>query len=323
MRVLFAGSPALAVPCLERIARERDLCAVLTSPDRPAGRGRAYRPAPVKEAAQGLGIRVLMPERLDERAMAEVRSCAPDLLVVAAYGKIFKKEFLDLFPLGGINLHPSLLPRYRGPSPIAAAILAGDEETGVTVQRIALSFDTGDILAQRRVPLSGTETTGTLGASLAVLGAELLASVIAELEAGIAPPAVPQSESEATYCHSVRKEDGRVDWTDPARVIERKVRAYDPWPRAVTSLAGTSLLLLKTHLYPDTLPNAARREAAERTTTPAPGRVLQANRAHGLLVQTGSGVLAVEELQLQFKKPMDWRACLNGRPDIVGARLGE
>ena len=323
MRVLFAGSPSLAVPCLERISRDHDVRAVLTSRDQPAGRGRECRPTPVKEAAQALGIRVLQPERLDAQALAEVRSLAPDLLVVAAYGKIFKKEFLELFPQGGINLHPSLLPRYRGPSPIAAAILAGDGETGVTVQRIALSFDTGDILAQQRFPLRGEETTGTLSESLAVLGADLLASVLADMAAGRAPVAVSQQEEDASYCRPVRKEDGRVDWAEPALVIERKVRAYDPWPRAGTSLAGASLLLLKTHVYPDTLPNAARAAAAGPANPPAPGVILAADRAHGLIVQTGSGILAVEQLQPQFKKPMDWRSCLNGRPDMIGARLGE
>jgi methionyl-tRNA formyltransferase len=319
MRVLFAGSPSLAVPCLARIARERDVCAVLTAADQPAGRGRTFTPTPVKETAVSLGIRVLQPERLDERAMEDVKSCSPDILVVAAYGRIFKKEFLDLFPLGGINVHPSLLPRYRGPSPIAAAIIAGDAITGVTIQRIALSFDTGDILAQARFPLGGDESAGSLGESLAAIGADLLSSVLGDMAEDRAPMAVTQCEEEATYCPIVRKEDGRVDWNEPAILIERKVRAYDPWPRAATTLAGSSLLLLKTHLYTGTLPIQMRREPAE----PTPGRVLGVDKAHGMLVQTGDGVLAVEELQLQYKKPMDWRACLNGRPDLIGALLGE
>ena len=192
MRVLFAGSPSLAVPCLARIARERDVCAVLTAADQPAGRGRTFTPTPVKETAVSLGIRVLQPERLDERAMEDVKSCSPDILVVAAYGRIFKKEFLDLFPLGGINVHPSLLPRYRGPSPIAAAIIAGDAITGVTIQRIALSFDTGDILAQARFPLGGDESAGSLGESLAAIGADLLSSVLGDMAEDRAPMAVTQ-----------------------------------------------------------------------------------------------------------------------------------
>jgi len=313
MRILFAGSPSLAVPSLEKLARAHEVCAVLASPDNPAGRGRALRSPPVKEAAQGLGLRVLQPRKLDAAAEEEIRGLAPELLAVAAYGRIFRKSFLDIFPRGGINLHPSLLPRYRGPSPIAAAILAGDAESGVTVQRMALEFDTGDILAQERVSLRGEETAGSLTEQLARLGAELLAAVVAAEAEGRPVPARPQRAEEASYCHPLRAEDGAVDWAEPASLIERKVRAYDPWPRARTRLGPVSLLLLKTHVYPGTLDDAARA---------APGDVVAADGTHGLLVRTGRGILAVERLQPQFKKPMDWRSFLNGRPDAVGARLG-
>ncbi len=311
MRILFAGSPFLAVPSLERIAREQQVVGVLTCCDRPAGRGGGLEPSPVKLSALALGLHLLQPARLDAAAIDEVKRLDPQLLVVAAFGRIFRKEFLDIFPGGGINLHPSLLPRHRGPSPISAAILEGDVETGVTVQKLALRFDTGDILAQRAVPLDGSETTGTLTASLAVTGAELLAEVLASAPAGQAPIGTPQDEERASYCRIVRKEDGRIDWAEPARLIERKVRAYDPWPRADTTWNGASLLLLKTAVYPGTFTDAGE-----------PGRVLASDKRHGLLVRTGDGVLAVERLQLQFKKPLDWRSFLNGHPDLVGARLG-
>jgi methionyl-tRNA formyltransferase len=314
MRILFAGTPALAVPSLEKLAHAHTLVGVLTSPDQPAGRGRACTPSPVKEAALALGLRVLQPARLDAAFLQEARDLAADTLAVAAYGKIFKPAFLGLFPQGGINLHPSLLPRFRGPSPISAAILAGDSETGVTVQKIALKFDTGDILAQRRHILRGDETTATLSETLAGVGAELLSQVLADIDAGKPPAPVSQREEEATYCHPLRKEDGAVDWREPAAVLERKVRAYDPWPRAATTFRGQTCLLLKSHLYPGTLP-AGDAEAA-------PGTVLAADPAHGLLLATGAGILAVERLQLQFKKPTDWRSFLNGHPEIVGTRLG-
>ncbi len=314
MRILFAGTPALAVPSLEAAMRACEVAAVLTSPDRPAGRGRSPTSSPVKAAALSRGLAVLTPEKLDADALSRVRALAPDLLVVAAYGKIFRPAFLEIFPLGGINLHPSLLPRYRGPSPITAAILGGDAETGVTVQRVAAKFDTGDILAQERCPLGGDETTGTLTETLARRGAELLSRVLVELAAGRQPTAIVQRDDEATYCGTLEKDDGKLSWDEPAALIERKIRAFDPWPRARTVFNGEMLLLLKSHVYPDSL----SREVARGV----PGDVLRGDAQHGLLVCAGTGILALERLQLQFKKPLDWRAFLNGNPGIVGARLG-
>ena len=311
MRVLFAGSPSLAVPSLERIAPEHEVVGVLTCCDQPAGRGGCLEPSPVKGRALALGLPLLQPARLDAAAIDEAKSLGADMLVVAAFGRIFRQEFLDIFPAGAINLHPSLLPRHRGPSPISAAILAGDGETGVTVQKIALRFDTGEILAQRAVPLDGTETTGTLSESLSRVGAELLSQVLAGAAAGRPLEGTVQDEERASYCRIVRKEDGIIDWAEPAALIERKVRAFDPWPRAVTTWKGASLLLLKTAVYPGTFTGAGE-----------PGAVLASDTRRGLLVRTGDGVLAIERLQLQFKKPLDWRAFLNGHPDLVGARLG-
>ena len=312
MRILFAGTPALAVPSLTRAAHAHEVLGVLTSPDQPSGRGRELARSAVKEAAAQLGLKVLQPEKLDESFLEQVRALSPDVLVVAAYGKIFRRSFLTLFPLGGINVHPSLLPRFRGPSPISAAILAGDPEAGVTIQRVARKFDTGDILAQERWPLKGDETTASLSEDLGARGAELLARVLDDMAAGTLPAGRVQDEEAATYCGTIRKEDGVVRWDEPAEIIERKVRAFDPWPRMSTTFRAESLLLLKSHVYPDTL-------GGERGL---PGDVLASDRNHGLLVRTGHGILAVERLQLQFKKPVDWRSFVNGHPDIIGTRLG-
>jgi methionyl-tRNA formyltransferase len=316
MRILFAGSPALAVPAFERTAGLHHVAAVLTCCDQPVGRGGSVEASPVKKRALELGLQVLQPARLDAAAVEEVRALHADLLVVAAFGRIFRPEFLALFPMGGINVHPSLLPRFRGPSPVAAVILAGDAETGVTIQNIAQRFDTGDILAQRAVALTGAETTGSLTRDLAELGAELLAGVLRSLAPGSPPRGTPQDEARATYCSMVRKEDGVVDWSEPAAVIERKIRAYDPWPRAGTTWKGASLLLLKAAVYPGTFTSAAGAPAD------TPGTVVAADRQRGILVRTGAGILSVERLQLQFKKPLDWRSFLNGHPDLVGVRLG-
>jgi methionyl-tRNA formyltransferase len=316
MRILFAGTPALAVPSLMKAAHAHEVVGVLTTPDQQAGRGRALVCSPVKEAASTLGLPVLQPEKLDESFLQTVKSLAPDILVVAAYGKIFRQSLLSLFALGGINMHPSLLPKFRGPSPISAAILEGDDETGVTIQKVARKFDTGDILAQERFPLKGDETTATLSDPLALLGAELLSGVLADFASGREPAARIQDEAAATYCRTIQKEDGLVRWDEPAAVIERKMRAFDPWPRASTNLSAETLLLLKSHVLPDNLGAHYLREGR------VPGDVLAADKDHGLLVQTGRGLLAIERLQLQFKKPLDWRSFLNGHPGIVGTRLG-
>lgn len=317
MRVLFAGTPAIAVPSLRATARAHEVCAVLTAPDRPAGRGRAPAASETKRAARALGLRVIEAERIDAGVRDLVRSMAPELLVVAAYGRIFRRSFLEIFPRGGVNVHPSLLPRHRGPSPIAAAILAGDRRTGVTVQRIAIEVDAGDVYAQREVVLDGTETTGSLTETLGELGAAVLAEVLAAIEAGTARP-VPQV-GEATRCRLTVKEDGIVDWSEPAAAIERKVRAYDPWPRASTTWKGRPLLLLRTRVPAGTVVSVPRAAASEPRA--AAGTVLGPS-PEGLAVQAGDGPLAITHLQLAFGRPMEWRAFLNGHPGIVGAKLG-
>jgi methionyl-tRNA formyltransferase len=310
MRILFTGTPGMAVPSLRGAARAHEVCAVLTAADQPAGRGRAPRPSEVKQAAIELGLRVIEADRLDARVRDAVRGLAPELLVVVAFGRIFRQAFLDLFPRGGVNVHPSLLPRHRGPSPITAAILAGDRDTGVTVQRIALEVDAGDIYAQRTLALDGTETTGSLTPVLAALGAGLLSEVLASIERGTAVP-VPQA-GEATRCRLTAKVDGIVAWDDPAAVIERKVRAYDPWPRTSTTWEGKPLLLLHTRLPAGTVGFAP---------AAVPGTVLGPS-PEGILVQAGDGPIAIVRLQPAFGRPMDWRAFLNGHPGIAGARLG-
>jgi methionyl-tRNA formyltransferase len=316
MRVLFAGTPDIAVPSLRLIASHYP-CTVLTCADRGVGRGRCITSSPVKCAAEELGLTVICAEKLDAGVREAVRSASPDILVVAAFGKIFRQRFLDLFPLGGINLHPSLLPRYRGPSPVSAAILSGDSETGVTIQRIALEVDSGAILAQERVPLSGLETTGSLGEKLGAIGAELLAGVMRSIESGAAV-GTPQNEAEATYCRLVSKEDGHIDWREPAAVIERRVRAFDPWPHASTSWRGMGLLVLKSKEYHGTLGAVSGPAACEEP----PGRVMGPDPEHGILVRTGTGILAVERLQIQNRKPLDWRSFMNGNREIVGSVLG-
>ncbi len=310
MRVLFAGTPEIAVPSLLTVAEIVAVCGVLTAPDRPSGRGRRLKAPVVKTAAEQLKTPVLQPERLDQAVRETVAALQPDLLVCVAYGKIFGPKFLELFPRGAVNMHPSLLPRHRGPAPIPATILAGDAETGVTIQAVSERMDAGDIYRQSRRPLTGRETTASLSTELSETGAALLADVVVRLADGEID-AVPQDENAATYCGMISKQDGLIDWTMPAVQIDRMVRAYYPWPGAYTYLNGTELKILEASLLPGGTEVATR-----------PGAVRGVDREHGILVQTGDGVLGITTLQLKSRKPAAWKTFLNGHPAILDSVLG-
>ncbi len=319
MRIVFAGTPEFAVPALQ-VLTDRELCAVLTAPDRPAGRRRELRAPAVKRAAQARGLTVLQPERLGRRFTAELARLQPHLLVAVAYGKIFRPYFLSIFARGGLNVHPSLLPQWRGPAPIPAAILSGAERTGVTVQRLAAEVDAGAILAQREQPLDGTETGASLTPRLARLGAALLREVVDAVTAGAARER-PQDPAAATWCSLLRKEQGAVDWRRPAAEIERAVRAYDPWPRACTWWNGRRLLVLEAALECTAAPERAG-DGAAAARPAAAGQVLAVDRRRGILVRAGGRGLWLRRLQFEGGKPQDWRAFANGHPGIAGARLG-
>jgi methionyl-tRNA formyltransferase len=278
-------------------------------PDRAAGRGRKLMPSPVKERALELGLPVLQPEQLRTEARAEVTALKPELLACVAYGKLFGPKFLELFAAGTLNLHPSLLPKYRGPAPIPAPILNGDRVTGVTIMALAREMDAGDIYAQREVGLDGTETSASLSERLAADGAALLVEMVDAVAAGTAR-AKPQDESKATYTSLIEKSAGLIDWSLPAREIERRIRAYQPWPLAHTTWNNQRLNLLGARVV----------DAGDISA--APGTVLRVDTAGGILVETGNGLLALTELQLQSRKALSWDSFLNGVRDFIGAVLG-
>ena len=308
MRVLFAGTPGFAVPALVAVAERFEVCGVLTAPDRPAGRGRRLTPAPVRQEADRLGLPVIAPDRLDDAATHDLAGLRAEVMAVAAYGMIFTQRFLDRFPRGAVNVHPSLLPRFRGAAPIPAAILAGERETGVTIQRVVRCLDSGPILATRIHPLDGTETTGTLTEALAETGADLLVEVLAGMQRGTVTEE-PQVEEQATYCAKVAAADGRIDWSaHDAAAIERMVRAYDPWPRAHCRLGKRRLNLLAAHLSADLPPGV-------------PGQVARVDGRQGILVHTARGTLGVTELQLEGRRAMDWQSFANGFGGLAGARF--
>ena len=314
MRILFAGSPAIAIPCLEIVAETKEagginieLIAVLTNPDTAKGRHGTPQPTEVGEAAEKLGVPVLKPYKLDGQVREEIAALKPDLLVSFAYGKIFGPKFLELFPLGGINIHPSLLPKYRGPTPIQAAILSGDKTTGISIQKIALEIDSGNILAVEQLQLDGTETTASLSGAVAVKAAEMLPAALAKIAAG--EQGTPQDHSQASYCPIIVKDDGIIDWNNSAVKIDAIIRAYNPWPLCRTIHNGKTLFILK----------AGSREQAAAGKA---GQVFGIDNQYGIMIQTADGILTVTELQYQGKKALFWKDFLNGARDFVESILG-
>ncbi len=325
LRVLFAGSPECAVPALEELASRHRIVAVLTNPPAPAGRSGEPIPTPVALAArrlmdEGLIARdapILTPDKINDDVRASILAQEPDCMACFAFGKIFGPKTLALFPKGAYNVHPSLLPRWRGCAPIPATILAGDAETGVTVQRMALEMDSGDILAQTRFPLDGTEYASELLERAAREGAQLIARVLDEVEQGC-ERGTPQDSSQATFCTMLKKEDGLIDWNSDARAVSATIRAFHPWPGAYTlARAGaqdgteSTLIVHRAHVVPET-----------PRTQAMPGTVLGVDKKEGILVQTGDGVLALETLQWRTKKILDWKSFINGSRDFVGSVLG-
>lgn len=310
-RLIFLGTPAFAVPSLQRLAETGayDIVHVITQPDRPAGRGRKLRPSPVKEAAQALGLPVWTPETLKTPdAVAFLQSLQPDVAVVVAYGEILRPEVLAIPPKGFVNVHASLLPKYRGAAPIQAAILNGDRETGVSIMLLDEGMDTGPVLAQRVVPIAPDETAGSLSEKLAQVGADLLVETLPRWLAGEIEPA-PQDHSQASITRLIRKHHGRIDWTQPAAVIERQVRAYTPWPSAFTTWNGRLLKVLRARVVDAPVQGLA------------PGTVVL--HEEGPAVVTGEGLLLLDEVQLAGKRPTTGKAFLQGYGDVVGARLGD
>ncbi|GAB4423270.1 MAG: methionyl-tRNA formyltransferase [Chloroflexi bacterium OHK40] len=307
MRMIFLGSPAFAVYPLEALVDAgHTIAAVITQPDRPAGRERRPTPPPVKLAAQALGLPVLQPETLRDPVVVEqLAALQPDVGVVAAYGEILRKNVLAIPPLGYLNIHPSLLPLHRGPTPVAGAILAGDTETGVSIMRLDPGMDSGPILAQAVVPLPPDARAGPFTHELFHLGARLLVEVLAPYAAGALIPR-PQDHSQATLTRLLRKEDGQVDWSAPALHIERMLRAYDPWPGAFTTWHGQSLRLLAAAVHPD------------RAESEAPGTLLGRGPSGGPLVATGSGALELLELQPAGRRALRGADWLNGLRERQG-----
>ena len=301
------GTPDFAVPTLRSLSDAgTQIVGVYTQPDRPSGRGKKTGKPPVKILAEKLGLPVFQPETLaTAETRSELEALRPDVIIVAAYGLILPDWTLSLPTHGALNVHPSLLPRHRGPAPVANAILAGDEETGVTVMLVEPEVDSGPILRTVKVPMGPSDTTGELTDRLAKIGGELLVETLHDWTAGLIDP-TPQDHSLATFSRKATKADGKVDWTLPAAEIARHIRAYHPWPGSFTTWAEHRLKIIGANHSGDDVGK--------------PGLVSRSQG--GILVQTGRGRLALNTVQPEGRRHMDINAFLAGHPDFIGAVLG-
>ena len=320
MRIVYLGSGEIGLPTLQallaaRVAGKHELLAVVTQPDRPSGRGQAVRPGPIKALALAAGVPVLQPERLRRpEAVEALRALGADVFVVFAYGQILSPAVLALPAVACLNLHASLLPRHRGAAPIHAAVLAGDQESGLAVMYMAEGLDTGDVLLERRVKLHRRETAGSLHDRLAELAPDALFEALDLLAAGRAPR-VPQDNALATYAPKLERQSGLIDWTAPARTIERLVCGMNPWPGAFTWLPGTDG-------GPPRMLKVFKAFAFSRPTRAKPGEVVKTT-SFGPLVATGRGRIVLAEVQMEGKRRMRAADFLRGHPLAAGSLLGE
>lgn len=304
-RIVFMGTPEFAVPCLERLIAAHEVVAVVTQPDRPAGRGRDVHMSPVKQCALAANIPVLQPEKIRRaEAVDALRAYPAEFNIVAAFGQILPQVVLDLPSFGSINVHASLLPRWRGAAPIQAAIRAGDAETGVTIMQMDAGLDTGAMLRWRAIPILPTDTGATMHDKLSQLGAELLMETLPGVLDGTITP-IPQPDEGVVFAPRIEKDQGRIVWSEPADAIARTIRAFTPWPGTFTTWDGHGLKVL----------------VGEPMAGSAPvGQVVLAGNT--VAVGTGSGLLAVHRVQLEGRKPAEAEAFVRGYPAFVGSVLG-
>lgn len=322
LKVLYAGSPEASAKTL-RLLKEKEnlfdykIVGVLTNPPSAKGRHKALVPTFVAQTAEEFGIPVFSPEHLDSAAREDVLKLGADILVSFAYGHIFGPKFLGLFKFGGINLHPSALPKYRGCAPINAAILNGDKETAFSVQKLDLKMDEGNLLAQEIVSLSGTETAGTLLDAAATRGAEMISEILRDVSKnGSLADGIPQS-GVASYTTFIKKDDAKIDWNETAEKIDCKVRAYNPEPIAWTTENSLPLKIISG--IPISKEDEKNLVIEEKSL---PGTVLCVLKNKGIIVKCGKGFFAITKLQRQGKNAMDFKSFLNGAKDFIGKKLG-
>ncbi|HWI50774.1 MAG TPA: methionyl-tRNA formyltransferase [Symbiobacteriaceae bacterium] len=312
MKVLFMGTPDFAAETLRAVlAAGHTVVGVVTQPDKPVGRGGKVKFSPVKDVALAHGLPVFQPKRVRRPEVIErLRELGPEVTVVVAFGQILSKEALEISPRGSINVHGSILPRWRGAAPIHRAIMAGDEETGVTTMWMDEGMDTGDMCLIGSTPILPEDTVGTLHDRLAVMGAKLLVQTLAQIEDGTAPR-IPQPEEGVTYAAKLERTDEIIDWDRPAEDLVNQIRALNPWPGAFTEGPKGHLKIWKSSMYHD------------RRGRGTPGQVVEIIKKQGFVVATGEGFLLVEEVQPPGKGRMEAYAFVNGGAVQVGTRFSE
>jgi len=303
MRIVFIGAGDVGLPTLQALLNsEYVVVGVVTQPDKPVGRAQLIEPPPIKKALAGAKMPILQPPRIKERqAIEEIRALMPDVIVVAAYGQILPRDVLEIPKIACLNLHASLLPRWRGAAPIQAAIVAGDPETGITVMYMNEGLDTGDIMLQNKTNILPTETGGSLHDRLANIAPETLLAALRLLAEGNAPR-IPQDNTLATYAPKLNREDGEIDWSESADVIERKIRAFNPWPGAFMTIDGKNLKIFS---------------ASVADLSDEPGKILRRDKE--LVVAAGTDAVSLGEVQLEGKRRMSVAEFLRGR--AVRARV--
>jgi len=308
MRVVFIGTGAIGVPTLRALfnSKEHTVLAIVTQPDKPVGRHQRMKPPPIKEAFSRDGVPLLQPGRIKEQEpIEEIRALAPDIVVVMAYGQILPRQVIQIPRLACLNLHASLLPRWRGATPIQAAIAAGDRETGITIMYMDEGLDTGDILLQRNFEIRPEETGESLHHRLAEIAPDALVESLRLLSGGNAPR-TPQDNALATYAPKLSREAGRINWTQPAEVIERQIRAYNPWPGAFTTVAAKSEKSRHLKIF----------SAVIIDQTGPPGEIVYAD-GRGLAIAAGSRALSLQEVQLEGKRRVAAAELVRGYPGIL------
>lgn len=308
LKIVFAGTPEFAAEALTTLVNsEHHVIAVYTQPDRPAGRGRKLKASPVKEVAEQQAIPVFQPQTLkNEDDQQQLRELNPDVMIVAAYGLLLPQSVLDIPKMGCLNIHASLLPRWRGAAPIQRAILAGDTESGITIMQMNAGLDTGDILSMTTCPIETNETGGSLHDKLATIGASSLLSTLNNLLAGNITP-VKQDDSQATYAHKLDKQEARLNWNQSAIQLDRQIRAFNPWPVAFFMVNDQSVRVWNAEVIYET-------QTSSIDTSSKPGTVLRADKK-GIEIACGENTLRLLQLQPPGKKAMDVSSFLNGRSD--------
>ena len=335
LRVLYGGSPAVSAKALELILKDSAMSAsipeeeyrvvgVLTNPPTAQGRHKDLIPTDVEQyvriwnEAREDNIQVFTPDHIFAQDREAISALNPDIFVCFAYGHILGPKFFSMFKYGGINLHPSLLPKYRGATPVNAAILNRDEETGLTIQKMSLAMDEGDIIFQQATRLTGTETADKVLYNSAVYGGSHITTILRGISrTGEMPKSTPQV-GEPSYCSIIKKEDGLIDWNDSAEKSDAQIRAYTPWPGCFTHSNGVQLKIIKAR---DANKIAAQDPNIVKNTNAVPGTILEYNKQRGILIQTGDGVLIATELQWQAKKSMDYKSFMNGARNFIGTVL--